>query len=99
MQQVYGSNNVIFSKGQKKNLTILVATSGDTGGAVANSFYNLDGINVIVLYPSKKVRSSVQEKQLTTLGGNITALEVLGTFDDCQSLVKKAFVDEEIQNH
>ncbi|MEL0270188.1 MAG: threonine synthase, partial [bacterium] len=85
-----------FQKDRKKNLTILVATSGDTGGAVANSFYNLDGINVIVLYPSKKV-SSVQEKQLTTLGGNITALEVLGTFDDCQSLVKKAFVDEEIQ--
>ena len=85
-----------FQKYRKKNLTILVATSGDTGGAVANSFYNLDGINVIVLYPSKKV-SSVQEKQLTTLGGNITALEVLGTFDDCQSLVKKAFVDEEIQ--
>ena len=85
-----------FQKDRKKNLTILVATSGDTGGAVANSFHNLDGINVIVLYPSKKV-SSVQEKQLTTLGGNITALEVLGTFDDCQSLVKKAFVDEEIQ--
>ena len=85
-----------FQKDRNKNLTILVATSGDTGGAVANSFHNLDGINVIVLYPSKKV-SSVQEKQLTTLGGNITALEVLGTFDDCQSLVKKAFVDEEIQ--
>ena len=85
-----------FQKDSKKNLTIVVATSGDTGGAVANSFYNLDGINVIVLYPSKKV-SSVQEKQLTTLGGNITALEVLGTFDDCQSLVKKAFVDVEIQ--
>ena len=85
-----------FQKDRKKDLTILVATSGDTGGAVANSFHNLDGINVIVLYPSKKV-SSVQEKQLTTLGGNITALEVLGTFDDCQSLVKKAFVDEEIQ--
>ncbi len=84
-----------FQKDSKENLTILVATSGDTGGAVANSFYNLEGMNVIVLYPSKKV-SIIQEKQLTTLGKNITALEIMGTFDDCQRLVKKAFVDKEI---
>lgn len=79
----------------KKKLTILVATSGDTGAAVANSFYDIDNIDVIVLYPSNKV-SGIQEKQITTLGKNITALEVAGTFDDCQRLVKKAFVDKEI---
>ena len=84
-----------FVKDQNKKITVLVATSGDTGGAVANGFYNVDGVDVIILYPSGKV-SSVQELQLTSLGKNITALEVDGTFDDCQALVKKAFADEEI---
>jgi threonine synthase len=78
-----------------KKITVLVATSGDTGGAVANGFYNVDGVDVVILYPSGKV-SSVQELQLTTLGKNITALEIDGTFDDCQALVKKAFTDDEI---
>lgn len=81
-----------FVKGIDKKVTVLVATSGDTGGAVANGFYNVDGIEVVILYPSGKV-SSVQEKQLTTLGKNIHALEVNGTFDDCQQLVKQAFTD------
>ncbi len=83
---------------QGKKLTILVATSGDTGGAVASGFYDVEGIEVIILYPSKKV-SGLQEKQLTTLGKNITALEVDGTFDDCQHLVKQAFLDKEINEH
>lgn len=76
-------------------VTVLVATSGDTGGAVAHGFYNVEGVEVIILYPSGKV-SSVQEKQLTTLGKNIRALEVNGTFDHCQQLVKKAFADAEL---
>ena len=84
-----------FVKNQNKKITVLVATSGDTGGAVANGFYNVDGVDVVILYPSRKV-SSVQELQLTTLGKNITALEVDGTFDDCQHLVKQAFADEEL---
>ena len=71
----------------------MVATSGDTGGAVANGFYEVEGIEVVILYPSGKV-SSVQEKQLTTLGKNIHALEIEGTFDDCQQMVKQAFTDE-----
>ncbi len=78
-----------------KKITVLVATSGDTGGAVANGFYDVEGVDVVILYPSGKV-SSVQELQLTTLGKNITALEVDGTFDDCQALVKKAFADDEV---
>ena len=78
-----------------KELNILVATSGDTGSAVANGFYNVEGINVIILYPSNKV-SKIQEKQLTTLGGNIFALEVEGSFDECQSLVKQAFLNDEL---
>lgn len=81
-----------FNRLENKKLTILVATSGDTGGAVAAGFYDTPGIEVIILYPSGKV-SNLQEKQLTTLGGNITALEINGTFDDCQALVKKAFLD------
>ena len=81
--------------GQTGKIIVLVATSGDTGGAVANGFYNVDGVEVVILYPSGKV-SSVQEKQLTTLGKNIHALEVNGTFDDCQQLVKQAFADEEL---
>ncbi|MCW3092378.1 MAG: threonine synthase [Ferruginibacter sp.] len=82
-----------FVKEQHKKVTVLVATSGDTGGAVANGFYGVEGIEVVILYPSGKV-SSVQEKQLTTLGKNIHALEVAGTFDDCQLMVKQAFTDE-----
>jgi threonine synthase len=75
-----------------KLLTVLVATSGDTGGAVAHAFHGVAGIRVVILYPRGKV-SGLQEKQLTTLGGNITALEVDGTFDDCQRLVKAALLD------
>lgn len=84
-----------FVKDQHKKVTVLVATSGDTGGAVANGFYNVPNVDVIILYPSGKV-SSVQEKQLTTLGKNITALEVKGTFDDCQQMVKEAFADKAV---
>lgn len=84
-----------FNEGESKELTILVATSGDTGGAVAAGFYKTPGIKVVILYPSGKV-SDLQEKQLTTLGHNITALEVNGTFDDCQALVKQAFLDDEL---
>lgn len=76
-------------------LTVLVATSGDTGGAVASAFHNVPGTRVVILYPKGKV-SGLQEKQLTTLGGNITALEVDGSFDDCQRLVKSAFLDREM---
>src|SRR5882757_8424752 len=85
-----------FAKDRKDKITVLVATSGDTGGAVANGFYNVEGVEVVILYPSGKV-SSVQEKQLTTLGNNIHALEVAGTFDDCQQMVKQAFIDEELK--
>ena len=84
-----------YHRGEDKELTILVATSGDTGGAVAAGFYRTPGIRVVILYPSGKV-SPLQEKQLTTLGHNVTALEVSGTFDDCQALVKKAFLDREV---
>ncbi len=82
-------------KGNIGNVTVLVATSGDTGGAVANGFLGVEGIDVVILYPKGKV-SSIQEKQLTTLGQNITALEVDGAFDECQAMVKQAFLDEEI---
>ena len=85
-----------FNQGNKEQITVLVATSGDTGGAVANGFLNASGVNVVILYPSGKV-SEIQEKQLTTLGHNITALEVDGVFDDCQDMVKSAFLDSEIQ--
>jgi threonine synthase len=78
-------------------LNVLVATSGDTGSAVAHGFHNTPGIRVIILYPSKKI-SGIQEKQITTLGGNVIALEVEGTFDDCQALVKRAFLDPELSN-
>ena len=84
-----------FVKDDARKVTVLVATSGDTGGAVANGFYEVDGVEVIILYPSGKV-SPVQEKQLTTLGKNIKALEVEGTFDDCQQMVKQAFTDEDV---
>ena len=76
----------------KEKITVLVATSGDTGGAVAHGFLGVEGINVVILYPKGKV-SEIQEKQLTTLGQNITALEVDGVFDDCQEMVKTAFLD------
>ena len=79
-----------FQKNSEKELTILVATSGDTGSAVASAFLGLPNVNVIILYPSKKI-SQIQEKQLTTFGQNVTALEVDGTFDQCQALVKKLF--------
>jgi threonine synthase len=85
-----------FVKNRDKEITVLVATSGDTGGAVANGFYNVEGVNVVILYPSGKV-SLTQEVQLTTLGNNITAIEVDGTFDDCQQMVKNAFMDEALK--
>jgi threonine synthase len=84
-----------FLQGETKKVTVLVATSGDTGGAVANGFYDVPGIDVVILYPSGKV-SPVQEKQLTTPGKNIHALEVRGTFDDCQQMVKQAFTDNDL---
>ncbi|MGR7814124.1 threonine synthase [Lacinutrix undariae] len=84
-----------FNTENTENVTVLVATSGDTGGAVANGFLGVKGVDVVILYPSGKV-SDIQEKQLTTLGQNITALEVDGVFDDCQDMVKKAFSDEEL---
>jgi len=84
-----------IGRDDNSKVTVLVATSGDTGGAVANGFYDVPGVDVIILYPSGKV-SPVQEKQLTTLGKNIHALEVEGNFDDCQQMVKQAFADEDI---
>jgi threonine synthase len=86
-----------FAKQQKREIIILVATSGDTGSAVANGFLGVEGTRVIVLYPSGKV-SEIQEKQFTTLGQNVTALEVDGTFDDCQRLVKQAFLDNDLRS-
>jgi threonine synthase len=80
---------------KKQDVTVLVATSGDTGGAVASGFLGVEGVKVVILYPSGKV-SDIQEKQLTTLGQNITALEVDGSFDDCQRMVKTAFLDQDI---
>jgi len=82
-----------FVRGEDRQLTVLVATSGDTGSAVAHGFWGVPGIRVVILYPSKRI-SQAQEKQFTTLGENIQALEVSGTFDDCQRLVKQAFADE-----
>jgi len=86
-----------FIKDTGKKLNVLVATSGDTGSAVASGFYKAPNINVILLYPSGKV-STIQEKQLTTMGNNIIPLEVDGNFDDCQRLVKTAFVDKELNS-
>lgn len=82
-------------EGEDRPLTILVATSGDTGGAVAAGFLGVENVEVIILYPSGKV-SPIQEQQLTTLGQNISALEIDGTFDDCQALVKEAFLDPDL---
>ncbi len=87
-----------FVRGETRPLTVLVATSGDTGSAVAHGFLRVPGIRVVILYPSKRI-SEAQEKQFTTLGENITALEVAGTFDDCQRLVKQAFSDAELNKH
>lgn len=88
------------SKSDKKDkeITVLVATSGDTGGAVASGFLGVKGIKVVILYPSGKV-SEIQEKQLTTNGQNVSALEVNGVFDDCQEMVKTAFLDQELKNN
>lgn len=85
-----------FTSDHAKAINVLVATSGDTGSAVANGFLGVEGVNVFVLYP-KGLVSEVQEKQFTTLGQNITAIEVDGTFDDCQRLVKTAFMDEDLK--
>ncbi len=85
-----------FNKGKDMKNTVLVATSGDTGGAVASGFLGVKGVEVVILYPSGKV-SDIQERQLTTLGQNIKALEVDGVFDDCQDMVKKAFLDTDLQ--
>jgi threonine synthase len=84
-----------LTRGLDQEINVLVATSGDTGSAVASGFWNVEGIQVYILYPSGGV-SQLQEKQLTTLGGNITALEISGTFDDCQRLVKSAFQDQDL---
>jgi len=87
-----------FVRQESKQLTVLVATSGDTGSAVAHGFLGVPGIRVVILYPSGRI-SEAQEKQFTTLGENITALEVQGTFDDCQRLVKQAFADQDLRAH
>lgn len=87
-----------FSREKKEKIVVLVATSGDTGGAVADGFYGVDGVEVVILYPSGKV-SPVQELQLTTFGGNIHALEVQGDFDACQKIVKQAFADPALTQH
>lgn len=87
-----------FVRGETRPLTVLVATSGDTGSAVAHGFLRVPGIRVVILYPSKRI-SEAQEKQFTTLGENITALEVAGSFDDCQRLVKQAFSDAELNKY
>ncbi|WP_341660777.1 threonine synthase [Blattabacterium cuenoti] len=85
-----------FSEKLGKNVTVLVATSGDTGGAVAKGFHKKTGIEVIILYPYNGI-SSIQKKQITSLGDNIFALEIYGNFDDCQNMVKKAFLDQEVK--
>ena len=87
-----------FTGDMDHEINVLVATSGDTGSAVAKGFWNVDGIRVFILYPSGGV-SALQEKQLTTMGGNITALEITGTFDDCQRLVKKVFADPQLSTN
>lgn len=86
-----------FNRHSDKKVTVLVATSGDTGGAVASGFLDVKGVEVVILYPSGKV-SEIQERQLTTLGQNIKALEVDGVFDDCQDMVKKAFLDDSLKH-
>ena len=93
VKQGRGASGNLNQKNEK--IVVLVATSGDTGGAVANGFYKVDGVEVVILYPSGKV-SGVQEQQLTTLGHNIHTLEVNGNFDDCQQMVKQAFTDSDL---
>ena len=85
-----------FLQKKSQEITVLVATSGDTGSAVANGFFGIEGIRVLILYPKGRV-SPIQEKQLTTHGGNITALEIDGSFDDCQRMVKSAFMDKNLR--
>ena len=85
-----------FLEKETKEVTILVATSGDTGSAIANAFFEVEGVRIVILYPKNKV-TPIQEKQFTTLGGNITALEIDGNFDDCQRMAKEAFADTELQ--
>jgi len=85
-----------FSRNENNKITVLVATSGDTGGAVADGFFGVEGVEVVILYPSGKV-SPVQEQQLTTYGGNIHTLEIQGDFDACQRIVKQAFTDKELR--
>ncbi|WP_373492985.1 threonine synthase [Aquiflexum sp.] len=87
----------ILMEGESRKVRVLVATSGDTGSAVANGFFKVDGVEVIVLYPKGKV-SELQEKQFTTLGENVISVEVDGVFDDCQTLVKQAFLDKELND-
>src|SRR5205085_11224129 len=84
-----------FLKNEKENTTVLVATSGDTGGAVADGFYDVDRINVVILYPDGKI-SEIQERQMTSHGKNIHTIAINGTFDDCQRLVKEAFTDPSV---
>ncbi|MCQ2610131.1 MAG: threonine synthase [Treponema sp.] len=86
-----------FNRGSGENLHILVATSGDTGSAVGSAFHNVEGIDVTILYPEGKI-SKIQEKQLSTFTGNVRAIKINGTFDDCQKLVKTAFTDEQLRN-
>lgn len=86
-----------FTKDLNREINVLVATSGDTGSAVASGFWNVEGVRVFILYPSGGV-SQLQEQQLTTMGGNITALEIAGTFDDCQKMVKLAFQDKDLKD-
>ena len=86
-----------FANESQREITLLVSTSGDTGSAIAHGFQNIKGIKVIILYPSGKV-SALQEKQLTSMGGNVRALEVEGTFDDCQKIVKQAFLNKDLKN-
>ena len=93
----YFINKENATEGRQQQVNVLVATSGDTGSAVANGFLGVDGIHVYVLYPKGKV-SAIQESQFVTLGRNITAIEVDGVFDDCQTLVKNAFMDEELNS-
>lgn len=88
----------MLMEGEQRKVRVLVATSGDTGSAVANGFYNVPGVEVIILYPKGKV-SELQEKQFTTLGGNIHCFEVDGMFDDCQRMVKDAFLDKELNDN
>ena len=88
-------NYFIEAENFKSKVTVLVATSGDTGGAVANGFLGVDGVDVVILYPKGRV-SEIQELQLTTLGENVSALEIDGYFDECQEMVKKSFLDSDL---